>query len=192
VDNKKDKRRLIIEAAMKIFARDGFHKATISDIAEVAGIGKGTVYEYFNSKTELFEDMIKHTLEVCLENIEIILENNDSFMNKLRSFVVLAITLTQRHLDMGRIYSHETGLVCENIINMILDNQKRIVEMIEQVLREGVESKQLRPVDLRIAALSFIGGLKHIIMYNYFVYNRSMTESEIDEYIDIFVRGLIK
>ena len=61
MDNKKDKRRLIIEAAMKIFARDGFHKATISDIAEVAGIGKGTVYEYFNSKTELFEDMIKHT-----------------------------------------------------------------------------------------------------------------------------------
>ena len=177
---------------MKIFAKEGFHKAKISDIAETAGIGKGTIYEYFHSKSALFEEMIKYTLEICLENIDFILLNNDSYINKLKNFVQLAIDLTHQHLDMARIYSHETGLVGENIIKMMLSSQKRIIEMIEQVLREGVESKELRPVDLRIAALSFIGGLKHIIMYHYFISKRSMTEKEIDEYINIFVRGLIK
>ena len=53
-----DKRLRIIEAAVIVFSRKGFHRAKVEEIAEVAGVGKGTVYEYFKSKKELFLEMV--------------------------------------------------------------------------------------------------------------------------------------
>ena len=50
-----NKKELIIEAAIKVFARDGLEKGKIADIAKEAGIGKGTVYEYFRSKNDIFK-----------------------------------------------------------------------------------------------------------------------------------------
>jgi TetR/AcrR family fatty acid metabolism transcriptional regulator len=60
--DKERKRREILEAAMRVFARDGYHRAKMEAVAEAAGIGKGTVYEYFKSKTDLFLALHDHML----------------------------------------------------------------------------------------------------------------------------------
>lgn len=59
---KEDRKVEIIKASAKIFAEHGYHKAKIEDIAKEAGVGKGTIYEYFDSKKELFQEMIKKSL----------------------------------------------------------------------------------------------------------------------------------
>lgn len=58
--DKDRKRRDILQAAMRVFARDGYHRAKMEAVAEEAGIGKGTVYEYFKSKTDLFLALHDH------------------------------------------------------------------------------------------------------------------------------------
>ncbi len=58
--DKDKKRREILLAAMRVFARDGYHRAKMEAVAEEAGIGKGTVYEYFKSKTDLFLALHDH------------------------------------------------------------------------------------------------------------------------------------
>ena len=60
--DKNKKRREILQAAMRVFARDGYHRARIEAVAEEAKIGKGTVYEYFRSKTDLFIALHEHML----------------------------------------------------------------------------------------------------------------------------------
>ncbi|MCZ6479222.1 MAG: TetR/AcrR family transcriptional regulator [Candidatus Methylomirabilales bacterium] len=60
--DKDRKRREILEAAMRVFAREGYHRAKMKAVAEEAGIGKGTVYEYFKSKTDLFLALHDHML----------------------------------------------------------------------------------------------------------------------------------
>ena len=60
--DKDKKRREILQAAMQVFARDGYHRAKIESVAEEAGIGKGTVYEYFKSKADLFIALHDHML----------------------------------------------------------------------------------------------------------------------------------
>ena len=60
--DKDRKRREILEAAMRVFARQGYHRAKMEAVAEEAGIGKGTVYEYFKSKTDLFLALHDHML----------------------------------------------------------------------------------------------------------------------------------
>ncbi len=60
--DKDKKRRDILQAAMRVFARDGYHRAKMEAVAEEARIGKGTVYEYFKSKTDLFLALHDHML----------------------------------------------------------------------------------------------------------------------------------
>ncbi len=60
--DKDKKRRAILQAAMQVFARDGYHRAKMESVAEEAGIGKGTVYEYFKSKADLFIALHDHML----------------------------------------------------------------------------------------------------------------------------------
>ena len=60
--DKNKKRREILQAAMRVFAREGYHRARIESVAEEADIGKGTVYEYFRSKTDLFVALHEHML----------------------------------------------------------------------------------------------------------------------------------
>lgn len=59
VVDKKEKKDQIVGAALRVFARKGFAKATINDIAAAAGIGKGTVYEYFSNKEEIVDQSFK-------------------------------------------------------------------------------------------------------------------------------------
>ena len=58
------KRQLIMEAGLKIFSQKGFHKTKIEEIAQEAGIGKGTVYEYFAGKEQLFQEILEDGLNL--------------------------------------------------------------------------------------------------------------------------------
>lgn len=72
VVDKKEKKEQILIAAMQVFAKKGFTKTTISDIANAVGIGKGTVYEYFSNKEEIINhsfNFFVHTLELDFQEV---------------------------------------------------------------------------------------------------------------------------
>ena len=56
---KTNKRELILAAAQEVFFEKGYHSATSEEIAKRAGIGKGTIYQYFDSKLEIFLEMLR-------------------------------------------------------------------------------------------------------------------------------------
>ncbi len=64
-----DKRRVILDAAVRVFARRGFHVCRVSDIADEAGVAYGLVYHYFSSKEEILDTMFLERWEVMLEAI---------------------------------------------------------------------------------------------------------------------------
>ena len=87
MDGIKDKRRKdIIDAALEVFGTYGFHKAKMGEIAERAGIGKGTIYEYFSSKKDLFEEMLKSIVDIYFERASIISQEVGTVNDKLVSF----------------------------------------------------------------------------------------------------------
>ena len=64
-----DKRRIILEAAVRVFARQGFHTCRVSDIADEAGVAYGLVYHYFSSKEEILDTLFLERWDVMLEAI---------------------------------------------------------------------------------------------------------------------------
>ncbi len=88
--DKNKKRREILDAAMRVFAREGYHRAKMEAVADEAGIGKGTVYEYFKSKTDLFLALHDH----------MIAELKNFYMKELAK-VTEPVVMLERFIDVA-------------------------------------------------------------------------------------------
>ena len=94
--NKEKKKQRIVNSANKIFARDGYFNAKVEEIAIVADVGKGTIYEYFSSKDELFLNVFNNFKENVLSRFWILLDLDISAVEKLKRFAeTLAGTFPQ-------------------------------------------------------------------------------------------------
>src|ERR1700704_16437 len=78
-----DKRRIILEAAVRVFARQGFHTCRVSDIADEAGVAYGLVYHYFSSKEEILDTLFLERWDVMLEAISEVDASQRSARGKL-------------------------------------------------------------------------------------------------------------
>ena len=86
-----DKRRVILDAAVRVFARQGFHTCRVSDIADEAGVAYGLVYHYFNSKDQVLNELFLERWSLLLLAIEEAEKTDGSHREKLRaiaSFIV--------------------------------------------------------------------------------------------------------
>ena len=188
----KGKRELIIEAAMIVFARDGYHKAKVGDIAETAGVGKGTIYEYFPSKKQLFEDMLKAGMELYLDSIHAVFEQPSSTEERLTSFVLMAESLAKKHIEMVKVFSQEAGEVGDRIKDTMMDFKRKMVEKIENLLIEAKVREGLCIPDAKTAAIIFLGGMNHLIVYHHLITNQSLEDIQIKEFIRLYMAGIKK
>ena len=79
MDLKEKRQEEIIQAAMNVFSKNGFESSKMEDIATEAGIGKGTIYGYFSSKRELFEEMICYNIDKYKKELSKIVVGQQSF-----------------------------------------------------------------------------------------------------------------
>ena len=89
---KTNKRELILAAAQEVFFEKGYHSATSEEIAKRAGVGKGTIYQYFDSKLEIFLEMHRLYIEQYTDMLTDLLDENCSFEENLRRLVHFHIT----------------------------------------------------------------------------------------------------
>lgn len=98
-----DKRKLILEAAVKVFARSGFSAATVNEVAKEAGIANGTVYLYFSTKTELFIQTIKDVIKSKLQEIRARVVDDTDPVSRIKRFIDLHTELITQNRDVARV-----------------------------------------------------------------------------------------
>ncbi|MBO8168483.1 MAG: TetR/AcrR family transcriptional regulator [Thermoanaerobacteraceae bacterium] len=154
-----DKRSQILRAAARVFAAKGFHKAKVEEIALEAGVGKGTVYEYFSSKKELFREMFKSCSMFYLETFRRRLADEKSVKYKLRQIIVLHLEFIQRHSEIAMILLHEHAEIGEQLHQWMLEKQEEKIAFIKELIQQGIDDGELRNMDVDIAARVFFGAV---------------------------------
>ena len=111
--NKDEKKKKILKAALDIFAEKGYHTARMVDVAKVAEIGKGTIYEYFKSKEELFMELFTFVMRGPIdyqfqkwdqttkpaEKLEKLISSSLQTYNKLEKFYYVLINFRVEHRE---------------------------------------------------------------------------------------------
>lgn len=157
-----DKRGLILQAAVRVFARKGFHGCRVGDIAEEAGVAHGLLYHYFRSKDEVLECVFKETWADILAAARMVEETDEPARERLSGIAKILLRAWRRDPDLVRVVIREVVRSPEL--------QRRISEIhaafaaIERIIVRGQEEGEFRrDVDPRLASFVFYGALEEIL-----------------------------
>lgn len=161
--NSLTKRELIVDAALKVFAKRGFYSAKIEEIAQEAGVGKGTVYEYFRSKEQLFHQV--HVEGMCaFQNLileELVKEK--TVCGKLEAVVRQTLKLGHHFQPLLKIGMNELAPLDESVQEWLQEMINKRLKLLEDILEEGIHKKEIRPISVKLFAKLFNGGIGFII-----------------------------
>jgi AcrR family transcriptional regulator len=143
----------ILQAARQVFARRGFAEASMEEIAQVAGLAKGTLYLYYESKRELYRAAIRAGLLELCEALEQAIEHAPSLSAKLEAYVTTKVAYFDEHRDFFRIYLAEFGhAACGAIDPYFRDLSLRQSRLLEAAIREGTKGGGAKPAAAQEAA----------------------------------------
>jgi TetR/AcrR family transcriptional regulator, fatty acid metabolism regulator protein len=157
-----DKRRLLLDAAVRVFARKGFHASRVGDIAEEAGVAHGLLYHYFRSKDEVLEEVFNENWSVLLARIESVEQTDEPAADQLRHIAAIVLR-TWLHLpDVVRVVVREFGRSPEVAERIGVLAQP--IFAIERVIARGVERGEFRQdIDPRFAATVVYGSIDELL-----------------------------
>lgn len=145
----------ILHAARTVFARHGFQAATVDEIAETAGVAKGTVYLYFPSKRDLFLATFRAGVLDLHEEVMRRTAEAPSTREKVRAFIHARIAYCGRNRDFFRIYYIEfaslqvRGAKDRPEFQDLYDKQ---ANLLEEILRDGVRDGEVRFCNIPVTA----------------------------------------
>lgn len=145
----------ILEAARSVFAASGFHNSTIDQIAEAAGVAKGTVYTYFPSKRDLFLATLRCGVVGLHEQVRREIDLVATTAGKIRAFMHSRLRYCIDNSDFFRIYYLEVASLqvkSSNTRPEFQDLYEDQVLLLESILDAGIRSGELRMLDARKAA----------------------------------------
>lgn len=155
VKNKKlvEKRReQIIIAAIKLFSQKGFHKTTLRELSEEAGLSYGNIYDYVGSKEDIFSLIHDYAANLTMKAVRESIENVIDPVEKLRRIVHAEFNLMNQLPDAIMLIYQESHILSKPFLHRLLKKEREHLELFEQVIKECIDSGQLRPCNVRIAA----------------------------------------
>lgn len=147
----------ILDAAIEAFAEGGYHGTSMEDIAQVVGVRKRALYHYFASKDELLFEILKQPTEVMIEHLQEICSSADSPAEKLRRAFYLHIATMVEHLDELRVLLSETKYLKARRRKQIVALRDKYESLFRKLIREGMESGDLRELDVKLVSFSIMG-----------------------------------
>lgn len=160
------KQQLILKAASRVFSEKGYHRATIDEIARRAEIGKGTVYAYFSSKEDLFNQVIQSGVEYYIRTLKRQLEKKGTVYDRLSWLYQYHLLMMSSQNDVKEILSNEIGKLPEQLKRWMCEKYEELLASLQTVIEQGIESGEVRRVNPRVAAHLVISGMKVLHKYN--------------------------
>lgn len=145
----------ILAAARQVFARHGFAQATVDEIADAAGLAKGTVYLYFPSKRDLFLAVLRDGIEALHGEAHREIERAESASGKIRAFVEVRLRYCDQNRDFFRIYYNEFSSLLVRSSGERPEFQDLYEEqaaLLERIIEAGIARGELRPCNARRTA----------------------------------------
>jgi AcrR family transcriptional regulator len=161
-DRQADRRRQILEAAVKVFAAKGFHAARVADVAKEAGVAYGLVYHYFSSKEELLEAIFRDTWTDMLARVQEVEASGVSAEEAVRQVTALLLRTWRRDPDLVRVLIRE--VTRNQYVQEEIEEITHAMEVLENIVRRGQERGDFRAdLDPRLAAVVFYGALDEVL-----------------------------
>jgi AcrR family transcriptional regulator len=157
-----EKRRLLLEAAVRAFARRGYHATRVGDIAEEAGVAHGLIYHYFASKEEVLDTIFRETWSDLLAAIHVVEESGEPAREQLRQVAAILLRSWRRQPDLVRVLVREVARSPQ--MQRQVEQAAPLFAAIQRIVERGQADGELRAdLDPQLAAWIVYGALEEIL-----------------------------
>ncbi|MFC8830733.1 TetR/AcrR family transcriptional regulator [Streptomyces sp. NPDC057137] len=155
-------RQKLYEAAVTLIAEQGFSATTVDEIAERAGVAKGTVYYNFKSKTELFEELLRHGVGLLTASLQAAADEtakrDGTSVEALDAMIRAGLAFIDRYPAFTQLYVAELWRTNRAWQSTLLVVRQQAVAVVEKVLQEGIDGDELsREIDIPLTAAALVG-----------------------------------
>ena len=188
---KNNKYHQILEAAVRIFARQGFHQSTIAQIAKEAGVADGTIYLYFKNKDDILVQFFSHRAKQVFESFREEVDRGQTSLDKLRNLINRHLTEFQRDRNGAVVYQVETHQSSRLAEEQIKEMSQMYRDLISEIVEQGQQEGQIRK-DLYVGLVKrfIIGAVDEVI--NTWLHSNGEYDlvSMTEPLVELFIRGI--
>jgi len=163
-DRPNGKYHQILNAAIKVFAEQGFHHATISQVAREAGVADGTIYLYFKNKADILSHFFNYKTRLVFDRFREAVDQADNAEEKLRNLIRRHLMEFQRDRNMAVVFQREALLA--RIVNedYIKDITKMYLDILDEIIRLGKTEGSIRSeVPIGLVKRLLVGAVNEVI-----------------------------
>src|SRR5947207_5079906 len=160
-----DKRRQILDAAIRVFARQGFHACRVSDVADEAGVAYGLVYHYFQSKEEIMGTLFTERWQIMLDAIAEIDRTQDiPSRDKLYKVASFIIDSYRHEPDLMKVIIVEVTRAANTFARPHLAKIREAYDLIAQIVDQAREDGSFKAdISAQFAAMCFYGAIEQLL-----------------------------
>lgn len=157
-----EKRRLLLDAAVRVFARSGYHDCRVGDITEEAGVAHGLLYHYFASKEDVLRTVFRETWRALIDTIESVEEAGDPPREQLRKVAEILLRSWRRDPDLVRVLVLE--VTRSQHLPGEMDEIAASFAAIQEIVERGQADGSIRAdLDARLASYVFYGAVEELL-----------------------------
>jgi TetR/AcrR family transcriptional regulator, fatty acid metabolism regulator protein len=158
-----ERRRQILDAAVRAFAKKGYHASRVSDIAEEAGVAYGLVYHYFESKDAVLESIFRDMWGMMVAAINAVEDEEESPREQLRKSCAIVLRTWRDYPDVVRVLVREVARSGEQLQREV-EEIAHAFEALQRIVERGQAQKVFRDdISPRLASWVIYGALEEIL-----------------------------
>jgi TetR/AcrR family transcriptional regulator, fatty acid metabolism regulator protein len=159
-----DKRAIILAAAVRVFAREGYHDARVGDIAKEAGVAYGLVYHYFRSKEAVLEAVFRETWGAMLAAIRETDEQATTARDKLHAIASFIVDSYRHDPELMKVIIVEVTRAANSFGRTHLPQIREAYDSITKIVADGQAEGAFRSdIDPAFASMSFYGAIEQLL-----------------------------
>ena len=186
-----DKYHQILNAAIKVFAEQGYHKATISQVAKAAGVADGTIYIYFKNKADILFNFFSYKTRRVFDRFKDEVETAQHAEDKLRNLIRRHLGEFQRDPNMAVVFQREALQARYIDEGYIKDITKMYLDIIENIIIQGQEEGSIRKDFQPGLAKRFILGAVNEVINTWVVTGvKYDLVAMADPLVDLYFKGI--
>ncbi len=183
----------ILEAATKSFTLFGYKATTVEQVAKIANVGKGTVYNFFENKQQLLQFVVKNLIEEMQSEADKTLNPNTSFMTNAHNGLMKMLQFRDRHLLFAKLIEEERQLATPEVSKMLGKIEDEIVSYLAGHIRVGIEKDEIISCEPKQVAYLLLKAYKAFIVDWQATYGEAMHEEDILNLFKVTIfKGLAK
>jgi TetR/AcrR family fatty acid metabolism transcriptional regulator len=157
-----DRRRRILDAAVRVFARRGYHGARVGDIATEAGVAHGLLYHYFSSKDEVLETVFRDNFGELLERFRAVESSDEPAPEKLAGIAKILLRTWRNDPDLVTVMVRDVARSAR--LQLQVAEVREAFAIVQRVVEQGqAEGTFRKDLDARLASWIVYGGLEEVL-----------------------------